>query len=156
MTVLKGFLTVPHLYVGGGYHLDLYEGERALGTYPFVVAPPEGALESRFVRAEMYGAFDPQRGPSDPRTTFTPTEPVIVAGFAQLGRLSWLDAKYTVGGQERGDLTLERLAPQDMPEGPFVFVREPPEGGWPIGSHAATIVLDEQDVAVFPFTVEAS
>ncbi len=155
-TFVKAYMTVRQLYIGDGHHLVLMQGDVELGDYPFRVVPPEGARPSRFAAAALYRAFDEQSGPSDPTSTFAPTDDVIVAGQLALGNRSWFDARFTVNGTVDNALTMEAIGSAEGGDlGNFHFRRSPPSGGWPPGSHRVELILDDQVVATYDFTVAA-
>jgi hypothetical protein len=118
------------------------------------VVPPQGARPSRFVAARLYRAFNEHTGPSDPTTSFHPTDNVTIEGQVALGNRSWLDARYTVNGTVDNALTLEAIAgPSGGDVENFHFTRGPPNGAWPVGSHRVELILDDQTVGTYDFTV---
>ena len=152
-TYLRSTLTTERLYIGSGHRLVLSLGDTELGSYSFDVVPPEGARPSRFVSAEVYGAFDPDRGPSEPRLTFAPTETVHIAGQVALGHLSWFDAMVAINGEDTPALTRETIGPPDGGDVRNFAFHLAPDGGWPVGSHRIRLVLDDDDVASYDITV---
>lgn len=156
-TIVRGNLNTPQLYIGAGHRLVLLAGSTELGSYPFTVVAPAGARPSRFVSAGLYAANPGQRDPGPPVTTFHPNDTVFVAGRVALGQSSWLDALFTVNGQPSPALTQETIGPPGGgDELPFLMQARPPAGGWPPGQHRVTIVLNDQDVGRYDFTVGAA
>jgi len=156
-TYVRGTLTLERLlYIGDGYHLVIVADGEELGNWSFEVLPPEGARPSRFISAQLYRSFDPQTGPSDPTTTFAPTETVYIVGQVALGHLSWFDADFTVN-QQIDRSRSSGLIGQEGGGDPMNFVlRGEPGDGWPVGNHRATLTLNDNPAMSLPFTVAAN
>lgn len=152
-TAIRANLNVPMLYVGEGYRLEIFGPAGMIGSFPFRVVPPEGARPSRFVRAEMFKS-DPRQGQASPTRAFRPDDSVIVATQVALGHGSWFDARVTVNGEVRNELTTEIIGPPDGGEVGNAFFTIDPPTPWPTGQHRVDLILDEQEVAHFDFTVE--
>ncbi len=153
-TYIKGYVTARQLYIGDGHRLVLMQDGVELGSYPFRVVPPAGARPSSFSAAALYRSFNDQTGPSDPTTTFAPSEPIIVAGQVALGNRSWFDARFTLNGAVDNTLTMEAIGPADGGDvRNFHFRRTPPAAGWPPGAHRVELILDDRTVATYDFTV---
>lgn len=153
-TYIKSYLTTRQLYIGDGHRLVLVQDGVELGSYPFRVVPPAGARPSSFSAGALYRSFDEQTGPSDPTTTFAPSEAIVIAGQVALGNRSWFDARFTVNGAVDNTLTMEAIGPADGGDvRNFHFRRAPPAAGWPPGAHRVELILDDRTVATYDFTV---
>jgi hypothetical protein len=138
--------------LGGGYRADLFFGDQALGSYPFRIAPPDGAIPSQIGDVVLALGADENYNPIEPTTSFAPGEPVYLVGRGDLGQETWIQADWYVAGQldEAGtrSLTLE----ENASDAGFSFSYVP-EAGWPAGEHYVVLTMDGQDIGRYPFTI---
>ena len=141
--------------VGTGYRADLFFGDEALGSYPFRIVPPAGAIPSQVREVVLAKGADENYNPIEPATTFAPAEAVYLVGRGDLGQESWIQADWFVSGQldEAGtrSITLE----EDMTDAGFSFSFVP-EAGWPSGEHYVVLTVDGEEVGRYPFAIDSS
>lgn len=141
------------LPVGNCYTAEVTFDGKPLGTFPFRVAPPKGALPSKFISAKLAKATDEHHRPVDEAREFGGEEKVFLAGEADLGLSSWLEATWTVNGviDEQGTRSLTMEESKAKVPFSFAFI---PAGGWPAGTHEVSLSLDGEVVAKEKFTVK--
>jgi hypothetical protein len=141
--------------LGYGYRADLFYGDQALGSYPFRIAPPAGAIPTQITDVVLAKGADENYNPIEPATTFAPGEAVYLVGRGDLGQESWIQADWFVSGQldEAGtrSITLE----EDLTDAGFSFSFLP-EAGWPSGEHYVVLTVDGEEVGRYSFTIVSS
>jgi hypothetical protein len=140
--------------VGPGYRADLFFGEDALGSYPFRIVPPDGAIPSRVWDVVLAKGADEAYNPIEPSTTFAPGDVVNLVGRGDFGPESWIQADWFVGGEYAEAGTRSVTLEENITDTGFGFAFQP-EGGWPAGEHYVVLTLDGEEVGRYPFTVDS-
>ncbi len=141
------------LPVGACYRADVSFDDKALGQFPFRVAPPEGAIPSKLLSVTMAKGADKERKPVDETREFAGLEKVFLVGKGSLGLSSWLEATWIVGGKVDEQGTRSFTMEENKADVPFSFSFIP-AGGWPAGEHEVLLLLDGQEVAKEKFKVK--
>ncbi len=137
---------------------DFYRAEVLLngtpaGSYNFVVVPPPEAIPSQVRQATLARGVTEDSQPIEPANVFTPTAEVFLVGRVDLGLYSTLEAHWYVAGEldEAGTRT---ITAQDNLEDVGFYFSYLPEGGWPEGEHKVVLLIDDQEIATYTFTVQ--
>jgi hypothetical protein len=146
------FTHTESLPLSDNYRADLFYDGAPLGSAAFQVVPPAGAIPSQITQVVLAKGTDADYNPVEPSTVFSSDQEVSLVGRGDLGVATWLEAEWYVGGEldDAGtrSLTLEENA-QDVPFA-FSFL---PEGGWPVGEHWAVLIMNDEEVGRYAFTV---
>lgn len=151
-----GFSLKPNsaLPVGAVYHADVTFEGAALGTFPFVVAPPKDSIPSKINSVTLARGIDDKSAPVDETRAFTTLQKVVLAGRGDLGNGSWLEVNWMVGGKLDPAGTKSFTMEENKKDVPFYFSFFP-KGGWPEGTHEAVVVVNGKEAAREKFTVKA-
>jgi hypothetical protein len=143
------------LPIGDCYSARVSLDGTALGTFPFKIEPPKGALPSRIKSITLAKKVDENHKPADETREFGVKDEVFLAGTADLGLSSWLEATWTVAGKvdEGSAQSLTSKENKSDLQFSFSFI---PENGWPEGSHEVVLQLDGKEVAHEKFTVRTA
>ena len=141
------------LPISDKYRAEVLYKDTLLGTYPFNIAPPPGATPSKLISAVLARGVDADYNPVEEETTFSPTEKVYLAGNADLGLSSWIRADWYINGKkdEEGSRTITMK--ENASNTPFSFAYLP-EGGWASGKHEVVLILNDEEVGRYTFSVE--
>jgi hypothetical protein len=105
-------------------------------------------------QAGLAKGVDADYNPVEPATVFAPDEAVFLVGRGDLGVGTWLQAEWTVGGELDEAGTRSLTAEENLEDVPFSFSFLP-EGGWPAGEHTVVLIMNDQEVGRYTFTVTA-
>jgi hypothetical protein len=141
------------LPVGDCYTAEVSFDGKPLGTFPFRIAPPKGALPSKIKSITLAKGVDEKRKPVDETREFGGQDKVLLVGTADFGLASWIEATWTVGGKVDDAGTRTLTIEENKGDVPFLFSFIP-EGGWPAGNHEVVLHLDGKEVAREKFTVK--
>ncbi|MDB6004696.1 MAG: hypothetical protein JWR15_1683, partial [Prosthecobacter sp.] len=141
------------LPVGACYRAEVTFDGKALGVFPFRIAPPKGATPSKFLKATLAKGKDENRKPVNETHDFEGMDTVYFMGSANLGLSSWLEASWKVNGKLDDDGTRSFTLEENKDDVPFSFSFIP-AGGWPAGTHEVALQIDGQQVANEKFTVK--
>ncbi len=126
-----------------------------LKTYKFEVVGPKGSTPTKVTKVVLVrGINNADSSPAGPATnTFGPTEEVFISFLGDFGIDSWIEVQWTVGSKVdpagTKSVTLQENLTQTY--GYFSFL---PKGGWPTGSHKATLVVNSKVIGTYAFTVK--
>lgn len=137
------------------YRADLDYNGAPLGSAPFRVVPPAGAIPSQITEVVLAKGADADYNPVEPSTEFAFDETVYLVGRGDLGVGTWLQAEWYVDGQVDEAGTRSLTMEENYQDVPFTFSFLP-EGGWPEGEHEAVLIMNDREVGRFPFTVVAA
>ena len=141
--------------LGYGYRADLFYGDQALGSYPFRVAPPAGAIPTQITDVVLAKGADENYNPIEPATAFAPGEAVYLVGRGDLGQESWIQAEWFVSGQLDEAGTRSISLEENMTDVGFSFSFLP-EAGWPSGEHYVVLTVDGEEIGRYSFTIASS
>ena len=142
------------LPVGAIYSVNVTFGDKALGVFPFRVAPPKDAIPSKLIQSALAKGADEDHKPVDETHDFVGTDKVFLTGVGNLGLASWLEASWIVNGKVDETGTRSFTMEENKENVPFHFAYIP-AGGWPAGTHEVSLQLDGKEVAHEKFTVKA-
>lgn len=140
------------LPISEDYHTEIDYDGRVLGSYPFTVVPPPGAIPSNIRQVTLALGVDEAYNPQEPTTVFGPEETVHLVGRGDMGQLSWLRVEWYVGGELDEAGTRVSTIEEDIAEAGFYFAHQP-EAGWPPGEHLAVLSLNDQTIGRYPFAI---
>jgi hypothetical protein len=143
------------LPLGDSYHVEVFYNDQTLGDYPFRVGPPPEAIPSQVTAVTLALGADENYDPIDPTTTFAQDQEVHLVGEGDLGEATWLQADWYVDGELDEAGTRSLSLEENIPGAGFVFSYLP-EGGWPAGEHFVVLVMNDQEMGRYVFTVAAS
>lgn len=138
-----------------GYRADVSYGDVLLGSYPFRIVAPEGAIPSQISNATLALGADEQYNPIEPSVTFAFDEVVYLVGRGDLGISSWIQADWYVAGQLDSAGSRSLTMDENATGLGFAFSYMP-EGGWPPGEHYAILRMNDQEIGKYPFTILSS
>lgn len=148
-TFVKFFFTPgpSGLLVGKSYAVDVNADGVAAGHYTFSVAPPKTAVPSKVLTTRLAKS---EGGAAT--KVFGPTDTVYLLFNGDFGVTSWLESNWTINGKEAPEGTRSLTLEKDVKavDGNFSFL---PKGGWPKGVHAVSLVLNDQTVGTYKFSV---
>lgn len=142
------------LPVGACYRTKVTLGGKPLGEFPFRIAPPKGATPSKLLKAALAKGADEDHKPVNETHDFEGLDKVFLAGTADLGLASWLEATWLVNGKVDDAGTRSFTLKENKEKVPFHFDFIP-AGGWPAGTHEVSLQIDGQEVVREKFTVKA-
>ena len=141
--------------VGEGYRADVFYDGESLGTYPFRVVPPAGAIPSQVVEVVLARGVDGDYNPVDATTTFAFDDTVNLVGMGDLGQATWLQADWYIDGRLDPAGTRSLTMEDNAPDTGFAFSYVP-EGGWPPGDHSVVLTMNDVEVGDYTFTIVSS
>lgn len=140
------------LPIGDQYKVEVTFDGKPLGTFPFSIHPPKGALPAKMISTTLAHGTDDKDNPIGETKVFKSLDKVVLVGRADLGRSSWLEATWWVGGTVDKKGTRSVKSEEDKPNVPFYFSFIPAKG-WPAGEHRVVLTMDGKEVARQSFTV---
>ena len=151
-----GFTLKPEetLPISEDYRVELLLNDTPAGSYAFKVVPPPEAIPSRVRQATLARGATEDYAPIEPGNVFTPQEKVYLVGRVDLGLYSTLKVRWYVDGKPDEAGTRAMTAQENLEDAGFYFSFIP-DGGWPEGEHRVALLIDGQEVASYPFTVQA-
>ncbi|GAB4209824.1 MAG: hypothetical protein OHK0022_41630 [Roseiflexaceae bacterium] len=139
--------------VSKNYRVDVELDGAPLGSYQYSVVPPADAIPTMLERATLAEDADENYEPVNPTETFAVADKVFLVATVDLGKGSWARADWYVDGTlDPAGTRLLGPVDQDNPDVnmSFSFL---PEGGWPPGQHEVALILDDEEVGRYSFTV---
>jgi hypothetical protein len=149
-----GFKLTPsgRLPVGEGYSVEATLDGQPVGSFKFKVAPPADALPSVIKTAVLAQDTDASYKPINPTSQFKPDQKVVLAGTADFGIYSWVEADWYVNGRLDEAGTRSLSLQENKPGVPFAFSYLP-QGGWAEGKHEVALILNGKEAGRYAFTV---
>lgn len=141
------------LPVGDCYSAVVTLDGKPLGTFPFRVAPPKGAMPSKLKRVALSRNVDEEKNPVEETREFDSKEKVVLSGVADLGLSTWIEVSWHLGGVADAAGTRSLTLKENKPDCPFFFSFIP-NGGWPAGEHEAVLQMNGAVVAREKFTIK--
>ncbi|HEU4329327.1 MAG TPA: hypothetical protein VFS21_39680 [Roseiflexaceae bacterium] len=139
--------------VSTNYRVDVELDGQPLGSYEYSVVPPTDAIPTKLGTATLAEGADDNYEPVNPTDTFATADKVFLVATVDLGTGSWARAHWYVDGQlDPAGTRLLGPVDQNNPEVNMSFSYLP-EGGWPAGEHEVALILDDQEVGRYSFTV---
>ncbi|HEY64827.1 MAG TPA: WD40 repeat domain-containing protein [Caldilineae bacterium] len=139
------------------YRAEILLNGSLAGSYDFAIVPPPDAIPSRILEATLARSatedYQPIE-PIEPADTFMSMDEVFLVGRMDLGTYSTLEAHWYVAGQLDEAGTRSITAQENIEDTGFYFSYLP-EQGWPEGEHKVVLLIDDQEVASYAFTVRA-
>jgi hypothetical protein len=149
---LTGDDTLP---ISDGYRAEVsYDGE-FVDSYTFAVVPPPDAVPSVVKEATLARGVDDDYNPVEPTTTFAPDEKVFLVGRGDLGLYTWVRVEWYVDGELDEEGTKRITWSEDATDSGFFFSYLP-EDGWPEGDHRIVLIMNEEEVGRYEFTIQES
>ncbi|UCC86301.1 MAG: hypothetical protein JSV81_15790 [Anaerolineales bacterium] len=139
--------------ISEAYRADVFYDDEFLDSFPFHVGPPADAVPSQVLEVTLARGADSDYNPIDETTTFAPEEEVYIVGRADLGLYTWLQAEWYVDGELDEAGTRSITAEEDASDVGFFFSFVPEEG-WPVGDHQVLLIMNDEEVDRYDFTVE--
>ena len=152
-----GFTLKPEetLPISEDYRVELLLNDTPAGSYAFKVVPPPEAIPSQVRQATLARGATEDYAPIEPGDVFAPQDKVYLVGRADLGLYSTLKVRWYVDGKLDEAGTRAMTAQENVEDAGFYFSFIP-DGGWPEGEHRVVLLIDDQEVASYPFTVQAA
>jgi hypothetical protein len=141
------------LPVSPNYRVETALDGEPLETYTYSIIPPADALPSEISEVVLAHSATDTYEPVDPATEFVAEDEVHLVGSGNLGKSTWLRVEWYVNGEmdEAGTREVGPLE-EDLENGGFAFSFRP-ENGWPDGEHEAVLIINDEEVGRYPFTV---
>ena len=147
----------------GGWHTGTHTVTLTLndvqaGVYPFRIGPSSGAIRSKIHQAVLARGADDDNNPINPTDVFAVdgevySDEVFLVGSGDLGKGLQLGAEWYVNGELDEAGTRRVPIAEDM-RGTSFYFSFVPDGGWPIGTHTVTLMLNDIEVGAYSFTME--
>lgn len=132
--------------IGTSYLLKVLLDGKVDGSIGFSVLPPKGTFPTKALRSQLV-AED-----GTVRKVFSPKETVKIQVAADLGMDSWVEATWKVSGKIDPDGTQSATVTKPARNGVLAFAHRP-IGGWPVGKHSVSLVIDDRPGGEVSFTV---
>jgi hypothetical protein len=163
----KGMLAVVGPNAFAGFHLapsnplplgSMYRAELSLdgnvqGSFPFHIAPPKGAIETKLKSTSFEKEVMGQRQPLEPEAALAPEDSVIFKGVADVGVGTWLRVNWLVNGKADPKGTNSHTMEENKGDCGFSFTFRP-DNGWPVGKHEVSLVINGKEATRQSFTVK--
>jgi hypothetical protein len=146
---LTGDDTLP---ISQAYRADVYYDGDLVDSYTFSVVPPADATPAVVHEVTLARGVDDDYNPIEPATTFAPDEEVFLVGRADIGMYTWLRVRWYVDGELDEGGTRKFTATENKTDVGFFFSHLP-EGGWPEGEHEAVLIMNDEEIGRYAFTV---
>jgi hypothetical protein len=141
--------------VSAQYRVETMLDTIPLGTFRFRVDPPADAIASRIEKTVLVKEMPEDLAEAGDAAAFASDDVVILAGVADLGKLSWLQAEWFINGR-RTDEATQTLAYEENKQASVFHFKHRPEGGWKPGRHEVALLLNGKEVARKLFSVRAA
>jgi len=138
--------------ISEAYRIEVFYDDEPLGDYSFRVVPPSDAVPSQVKEVTLARGADEDYNPIEPATTFAPDEDVYIVGRGDIGLYTWLQVEWYVDGQLDEAGTNSITAEENVSDAGFYFSYVP-DAGWPVGEHQVALILNDQEVGRYDFTV---
>jgi hypothetical protein len=138
--------------ISENYRIDVSYEDQPIGSYSFRVVPPPDATPSQIREATLARGADADYNPTEPATTFAPDEEIYLVGRGDLGLYTRLKAEWYVEGQLDETGTRSITAQENAADTGFYFSHAPDEG-WPEGEHQAVLIMNDEEVGRYDFTI---
>lgn len=135
------------------YRVETTLNGEPLETYTYSVVPPADAIPSEITEVvTAHDATDTYEA-IDPATEFVAEDEVHLVGAGNFGKSTWLRVEWYVSG-ELDDAGTREVGPleDNLEGGGFTFSFRP-ENGWPEGEHEAVLIMNDEEVGRYTFTV---
>ncbi|MGI8602882.1 MAG: hypothetical protein ACR2OZ_07760 [Verrucomicrobiales bacterium] len=140
--------------VSDQYRVEAMLDNHPLGTFRFRIEPPEGATRTELKKVVLVKSMPEDLADAEDESAFGGEDAAILAGIADVGKLSWLQAEWFVNGRRDEAATQTQSSSENKTGAVFQF-KHRPAGGWKPGRHEVALVLDGKEVARKQFSVRA-
>lgn len=142
------------LYISPNYRVELSINDQPAGEFAFSIVPPSDAVTTVIRRTEFARGATALMDPIEPTTVFAPSDNVFFIGNGDFGKFSWLQAEWITNGiQLEQTCTKSFVLKNNLEQDRFYFSCSLDEG-WPIGTHAVRLTVDDVIVTEATFTVQ--
>jgi hypothetical protein len=141
------------LPVGDNYSAEVSFDGKVLGTFPFRIAPPKGAIASKLKSTKFAKEVDDERQPLERDASLAPEDKVVLQGVADVGLGTWIRGTWYVNGQPDPKGTRSFTLEENKTDCDFFFSFAPATG-WPKGKHKVSLVMNGKEIARPTFTVK--
>ena len=132
--------------IGTSYLVKVLLDGKVDGSIGFSVVPPKGTFATKALRSQLV-ADD-----GTVRKIFSPQETVKIQVAADLGMDSWVEATWKVSGRVDPHGTQSATVTKPARNGVLSFAHRP-TGGWPVGKHSVSLVIDDRPAGEVSVTV---
>jgi hypothetical protein len=139
--------------ISQAYRADVFYKDEFVESYAFRVVAPAEAMPSGVSEVTLARGSSEDYSAIDPTTTFGPTEEVFIVGRGDFGLATWLQAEWYVAGERNEDATRSITMEEDASDTGFYFSFVP-DNGWPLGEHAVVLIMNDEEVGRYDFTIE--
>jgi hypothetical protein len=148
-TFVKFFLQPDKdgLPIGKSYLVDVTIDGKPLGKYGFSIVPPRTSIPTKLTKA-----FLSKTKEGSPSTSFAAADEVYLNITANFGAKSWVEATWTINGTVDPKGTRSLVIEKDAKATPAYFFFRP-DNGWPKGKHSVALVLNDETVGTYRFSV---
>jgi hypothetical protein len=142
------------LSISPNYRIALFINEKAAGEFSYGVVPPADAIKTVIRRTEFAKGVITFMQPNEPTTIFAPSDSVFFIGNGDFGRQSWLQAEWIANGNLLVQACTRKVFVKNNLEEDRFYFSCPIEEGWPTGTHAVRLTVDDVIVTEATFTVQ--
>jgi hypothetical protein len=143
------------LPLSDNYRAEVFYNDVPLGSTAFRVVPPQEAIPSQITQVVLAKGTDESYNPIEPSNVFSFDQTVNLVGRGDLGLDTWLQAEWYIGGQLDDAGTRSLTAQENLQDVGFAFSYLP-EGGWPTGEHYVVLIMNDEEVGRYSFTIVES
>jgi hypothetical protein len=139
--------------ISDDYRIEVFYEDELVGSYPFSIVPPSDAIPSEVQDVTLARGVDSDYNPMDPSTTFGPDEDVYIVARGDAGLHSWFQVEWYVDG-ELDEAGTRSITAEENASGAGLYFSYVPEGGWPLGEHQVVLIMDDEEMGRYDFTIE--
>lgn len=139
--------------ISDNYRIEVFYEDELVGTYPFGIVPPSDAIPSEVQDVTLARGVDSDYSPVEPSTTFGPDEEVYIVARGDVGLYSWFEVEWYVDGK-LDEAGTHSITAQENASGVGLYFSYVPEGGWPLGEHQVALIMNDEEVGRYDFTIE--
>ncbi len=141
------------LSISRAWRADVSYDDEFIDSYTFSVVAPTDAIPSVIREATLARGVDDDYNPIEPTDTFGPDEKVYLVARGDIGLYTWLETKWYVNGDLDEAGTNSITAEENKTDAGFFFSYLP-EGGWPEGEHQVILMMNDEEVGRYDFTIK--
>ena len=142
------------IYISPNYRVELSINGQPAGEYTFTIIPPSDAVPTVIRRTEFAKGATALMDPIEPTTVFSPQDNVFFIGNGDFGKHSWLQAEWITNGIQLEQTCTKSIVLKNNLEQDRFYFSCSLEEGWPVGTHAVRLTVDDVIISEATFTVQ--
>jgi hypothetical protein len=139
--------------VGKGYRTDIFHEGIMLGTFYYSVVQPPASIPTHLRSTTFAKGHDAEYAPVNRTNRFRADEKVFLICNGDFGLQSWIAIEWQLTSNPAENTVITFTLEENAKDRNIAFSYLPP-GGWPVGSFAAAISIDGEQMARLPFVID--